>query len=241
MKGFGFLLKLEFLQNWASVLIARLNPHIIHNLEKYYAIKKIHSLSTVEGMDGDYLEFGIFRGSSFCHSIRCFKASQKKNFDMKPMSFYGFDSFKGFGSTDEEDKHPFFADINFIADKTIVERRARKVAGDIPFHIIPGFFNDSLKNNPENLGIRKARIIFIDSDTYKSAKAALDFCAPIVQVGTFIALDDSFLYRGREDRGERRAFCEFIRERNIEARVIFAYGLCGIVFIISKIGKDRII
>ena len=236
MKGFGFLLKLEFLQNWASVLIARLNPHIVHNLAKYYAIKKIHSLSTIEDMDGDYLEFGIFTGSSFCHSIRCFKASQKKNPDMKPMSFYGFDSFKGFGPIDEEDKHPFFTDVNFDTDKATVERRVRKVAGNIPFYIIPGFFDDSLKNNPENLGLRKARVIFVDSDTYKSAKAALDFCAPIVQVGTFIALDDSFHYRGREDRGVRRAFCEFVRERNIEARVIFTYGLGGIVFIISKIG-----
>jgi hypothetical protein len=37
---FGFLSKLEFLQDWASALIACINPAIVHNLEKYHALKK---------------------------------------------------------------------------------------------------------------------------------------------------------------------------------------------------------
>ena len=70
---FGFLSKLEFLQNFSSMFVASLNPAIIHNLEKYYTLKKVHYLSAIEDVDGDYLEFGVFTGSSFCHSIRCSK------------------------------------------------------------------------------------------------------------------------------------------------------------------------
>lgn len=66
---FGFVSKLNFLQNWVSFFLAKMNPAIIHNIEKYYVIKKVHYLSTIEDIDGDYLEFGVYTGSSFCHSI----------------------------------------------------------------------------------------------------------------------------------------------------------------------------
>jgi hypothetical protein len=68
---FGFLSKLEFLQDWVSILISGINPAIVHNLEKYHTLRKVHYLSAIENVEGDYLEFGVFMGSSFCHSIRC--------------------------------------------------------------------------------------------------------------------------------------------------------------------------
>ena len=37
---FGILAKLNFLQDWLSILIAKINPAIIHNVSKYDAIKK---------------------------------------------------------------------------------------------------------------------------------------------------------------------------------------------------------
>ena len=70
---FGFLAKLEFLQTISSSLMAALNPAMIHNLEKYYILKKVHYLSAIENVEGDYLGFGVFTGSSFCHAIRCLK------------------------------------------------------------------------------------------------------------------------------------------------------------------------
>ena len=57
---FGMLSKLEFLQSWSSLIIAGINPAIIHNLEKYYVLKKVHYLSAIEDVAGDYLEFGVF-------------------------------------------------------------------------------------------------------------------------------------------------------------------------------------
>ena len=60
---FGFLSKLNFLQDFASLIIARINPAIVHNIEKYMAIKKVHYLSAIEDIEGDYIEFGVFTGS----------------------------------------------------------------------------------------------------------------------------------------------------------------------------------
>ena len=85
--SFGLLGKLEFLQNFASYLIAIINPAVTHNLEKYKALKKIFYLSAIEDIEGEYLEFGIYTGSSFCHSIRCAKQLVKINPEIEKMKF----------------------------------------------------------------------------------------------------------------------------------------------------------
>ena len=76
---FGFLSKLNFLQNWVSYFLAKTNPAIIHNIEKYYVIKKVHYLSAIESLEGDYLEFGVYTGSSFSLSMRCCQQTEKLN------------------------------------------------------------------------------------------------------------------------------------------------------------------
>ena len=63
-KKFGFLSKLIFLQDVVSLLIAKLNPAVIHNLAKYMALKKVHYLSAIEEIEGDYLEFGVYEGGT---------------------------------------------------------------------------------------------------------------------------------------------------------------------------------
>ncbi len=54
---FGFLSKINFLQDFASIIIAGLNPASVHNLEKYMAIKKVHYLSAIEDIEGDYFSY----------------------------------------------------------------------------------------------------------------------------------------------------------------------------------------
>ena len=103
---FGFLAKLNFLQDWTSYFISKVNPAIIHNLEKYLTIKKVHYLSSIEDIEGDYIEFGVFTGSSFAHSIRCCKNMLKYNKNLNETKFIGFDSFEGFGEIDKIDEHP---------------------------------------------------------------------------------------------------------------------------------------
>lgn len=232
---FGFLSKLDFLQNLASSLIAGINPAIIHNIEKYYILKKVHYLSTIEQIEGDYLEFGVFTGSSFCHSIRCCKKLIKLNPDLIKTKFYGFDSFAGFGILEDGDEHPFYTDENFATSLATVKKRAQAVSGNFEFRLIPGFFSDSLKPGAQSFGIEKSRVIFIDSDTYASARDALQFCMPTLQQGTFIVLDDYFSYRGSEQKGVRRAFSELIAQHEIKVRRVFSYGMGGVVYLVSDL------
>ena len=127
---FGILSKLNFLQNIASNLISGINPAVIHNIEKYLAIKKVVYLNSLEHQIGDYVEFGVFTGSSFCHAITCFSKHEKFNPNQRKTKFIGFDSFEGFGELEEFDKHPFYVDQNFNTNYLVVKKRVEKIAKD---------------------------------------------------------------------------------------------------------------
>jgi O-methyltransferase len=233
-KGFSMLASFEFLQNIASRLVAGLNPNVIHNVEKYYALNKVHYLSAMENMEGDYLEFGVFTGSSLCHSIRCCRRMKALNPAVISTRFFGFDSFAGFGRLGEDDRHPFYTDIKFETVLSKVDRRVSRAAREFRYQLVPGFFEQSLKDGPRQYGIEKARIVFIDSDTYASARDALAFCRSIVRPGTFIVLDDFYSYRGSWQKGVARAFREFTESSGCETRHVLTYGMGGSVFVISK-------
>ena len=231
---FEFLFKLEFLQSWTSSLISSISPTIIHNIGKYYMLKKVFYLSAIEDLEGDYLEFGIFTGSSFCHSMKCCQKSAHLNPKMLDTRFFGFDSFSGFGPLPNEDRHPFYVDEYFVTSQKKVDDRIKSIARGLTYKLIPGFFSDSLKEGADKIGVRKARIIFIDSDTYVSSKDALTFTLPTLQQGTYIVLDDYYSFKGSKDKGVARAFSEFVKLNKLEMRHVFTYGMGGAVYVVAE-------
>ena len=234
---FGILARFEFLQSFASKFISIINPAVIHNLEKYYVLKKVHYLAAIENLEGDYLEFGVFTGSSFCHSIRCYKSCKYLYKNGHQMRFLGFDSFSGFGTLEGSDIHSFYTDQNFKTEKKRVEKRVSKVKGGLDATLVEGFFKDTLVKEPKHYSIDSAAIVFVDSDTYESSRDALKFCETIVKEGTFIILDDFFSYRGSSSKGVKRAFDEFIKQMNCEVRGVYTYGMGGKVFVVDRINS----
>ncbi|MEM7381382.1 MAG: TylF/MycF/NovP-related O-methyltransferase [Bacteroidota bacterium] len=233
---FGILGKLEFLQNISSSMISSVNPAVIHNIEKYLAIKKTVYLNSLEHQKGDYLEFGVYTGSSFCHTIKCFKKTEKFNPYQKETRFIGFDSFEGFGELDEDDKHPFYVDQNFTTSYTKVKKRAEKTikGWGAGCQMVQGYFEDSLKEGPAKYGIENIRIAFIDSDTYSSSKCAFQFIKNNVKSGSHIILDDFYSYNGDPKKGVSLAFNEFLTETGFKYRRILDYGMGGIVVVLYK-------
>ncbi|HRF44076.1 MAG TPA: hypothetical protein PLD30_07515, partial [Candidatus Competibacteraceae bacterium] len=64
------------------------------------------------------------------------------------------------------------------------------------------------------LNITKARMVHIDCDLYESTKLALDFVASLMQEGTIIVFDDWFQFRGNPQRGEQKAFYEWLENNH---------------------------
>jgi O-methyltransferase len=232
---FGLLEKLEFLQTFSSSLISSINPAVIHNIEKYLAIKKSVYLNSLENQNGDYIEFGVYKGSSFCHAIKCFKSCKRFNSNQKKTNFFGFDSFQGFGDLNADEKHSFYKNENFKSNYNKVKKRVEKtMKGWSEFKLIKGYFEQTLLHNPSYYGIKNVRVAFIDSDTYSSSKLAFIFLEKIVSPGTHIILDDFFSYNGDENKGVAKAFSEFIENTSFNYRKIFDYGMGGIVIVLTN-------
>ena len=232
---FGYLVKLNFLQNILSNIISGLNPAIIHNVEKYWAIKKTIYLNSLEHQKGDYVEFGVYTGSSFCHSIRCFKKAEKYNPNQSLTKFIGFDSFEGFGEIDEFDKHPFYVDQNFKTNYSTVKSRVDKtIKKGYQFSLIKGYFQKTLSKSPSEYNIKNIRIAFMDSDTYSSSRLAFNFIKNHIKPGGHIILDDFYSYNGDPKKGVSLAFSEFIEESGFSYRKVLDYGMGGIVVVLYK-------
>jgi hypothetical protein len=149
--------------------------------------------------------------------------------------FFGFDSFEGFGELNDSDVHNFFQDENFSTDFKRVSKRVKKFEKYFDIKLIKGFFNESLKCGAAALGIDKAKIIFIDSDTYTAAKDVFDFCTPIVQNGTILVLDEMMGYKGNAKAGEALAFKQFLEKNKFAATEFFKYGQGGRVYVLSGV------
>ena len=216
----------------AARFIALISPIIEHNFSKYIALKKAFYLTALEKVNGDYLEFGVFTGGALVFSTR---VNRKLSWISGKMTtnFFGFDSFEGFGSAASHDDHPFYTDDTFAVNFQKVERNIKKQTKGSNVRLIKGFFNDTLiDHSPESYGISKARVIFIDCDLMEPALLALRFCAPLLQEGTILLLDDYFSYKGNSKLGISGAFMKFKNEHpEIEWRRLYGYGYLGQAFI----------
>lgn len=134
-------------------------------------------------VQGQYLEFGVFRG----HTIN-YIAQQVPN-----KTVYGFDSFYGLPE-----------------DWLWLPQGEFSTAGALPavcsnVKLIPGWFEQTLPK------FEKQPIAFahIDCDLYSSTKFVLSELAPFIVPGTVLAFDDFPYFPGSEQH-EYRAFVEFI-------------------------------
>jgi hypothetical protein len=240
MKNISILENLEFLQDILSFLISKFNPLAIHNIGKYFALKKAHFLRSIDNVSGDYLEFGVYRGGSLAHSIRCHQSTLKFNQNLRTR-FYGFDSFLGFGDLENKDHHFFYKDINFLSSIDIVKKRVYKSINkanknNIDYvHLISGFFEETLPKGPNYYNIKKAAIIFIDCDTLGSSKFVFDFIFEILQPGTILLLDDFYSYNGSRQKGIAGSFYNFLSKRSVLVRYISSYGYGGTIYIVESI------
>src|SRR5689334_701032 len=131
-----------FLQDLASTYLTSIPPFVDHNWQKFRAIKSAFYLTAIDHIPGDYLEFGVFTGSSFVMAMKSYR--QMRSISPEPARFFGFDSFEGFGDVPKEDKHPFYTNLVFKSDADIARRNIKRRAKGLPFEICEGYFEKVL-------------------------------------------------------------------------------------------------
>ena len=236
---FNFAKNAHWLQTLAVRFIVGLHPAIGHNVEKIMALKKALYLVNLENVEGDYVEFGMYEGTSFIGAFEAHKSTRQPN--SAPRAFWGYDSFEGFKYTTDRDVHPFFREGEFKSSYDFTRRRIeRHFKGKVNWTIVPGYVEETIGGKAaREMGIERVAVAFIDVDLGEPARIALDFIGSALQDGSIVVFDDFFAYRGSLERGVAGAFEDF-RRRNPEMifRRIFDYGYGGQGWILAKGGTS---
>ena len=183
-------------------------------------------------MEGDYLEFGVYEGWSL---IAAYKFSEF--YHLNKMRFFAFDSFRGLPEFKPVDEPGYsqYQPGDYACDLPSFERNLKRHGVPIErVHVVPGWFEDTLNSQTkEQYGLRKAAVAWIDCDLFSSAESALSFLTNLVQAGTVVVFDDWMAFRGDANRGEQRAFREWIARnphiRPIEFRRIGWHGMAFLI------------
>jgi hypothetical protein len=202
------------------------------------AVQKSFEIARENGLlgNGDYCEFGIFKGYTFLHAQ---KVAGELGDDR--MRFFGFDSFEGLpepeGADVITDGHQPFYEGQYAASRDYVTARLDEggVDWDRTF-LVEGYFNESLPSQAvTDHRIENVAIALIDCDLYSSTVDVLNFLETRMMDGAIILMDDWKSYDEAPDRGEPRALNEFL-ERVPEWRceTLFDYGAFGRVFSFHK-------
>ena len=146
-----------------------------------------YSLRAV-GIEGHYLEFGVFTGGTIRFMAR----------KIGTRTIHGFDSFEGLPEA--------WSGFNLGGKAFDVGGRLPRVPDNVKLH--RGYFEASL---PPWLEAHPGPVAFIhlDCDLYSSTKTVLQQLAPRLRSGTIILFDEYFNYPNWE-KHEFKAFAEFV-------------------------------
>jgi predicted O-methyltransferase YrrM len=169
-----------------------------------------------EAVPGDIVEFGVFTGMSLALLAKAQTFDPKENH----RRVGGFDSFEGLPTSHEAharwqqgdcaSNHSWHPLLPVGAPVTPeVTRRLFDVCGlDEPLlHIGP--FHKTLPAAFPAVH-KQVALVHFDCDLYESTRDALAAIASVLQDGAILLFDDWFHYRGHPEKGEARAFTEFL-------------------------------
>jgi len=220
----------------SNILVNRFRiPRIlvpVEELRKKYeeALRYLINKNGINSL-GDYLEFGVYQGTSLLCMIGVAKDSNLKN-----IRYFGFDSFEGLPAPTDLGEVALWSKEGFKADYEFTREILTKANVDWNrTFLIKGFFSSTLnKNTIDENKLTKASIIMIDCDMYSSAKEALNFCIPFIQDDAIVFFDDWNCTDS--NGGEKKAFSEFLKENpNFRAEEFGTYCSNAQVFRVYRI------
>lgn len=175
---------------------------------------------------GDYLEFGVFSGTSFVHAYHSYvkrfakyKANQTtfpdNSFLHQSTRFFAFDSFEGLPQVFDPDIPLHWRGPNVMKceKSSFIDKLIFAGIDMNSVKIIEGYYENSLHYGVyDQMGLERAAVIHIDCGLYDSTRTVLKFITPLIQDGTVIVFDDFFYYKGHPLKGERGAFNEWLNQ-----------------------------
>ena len=211
----------------------------------------------VNGLAGDFLEFGAYQGSSLIHAYRSIHAiytelisgdwdhsygdpgERKRGFERawESMRFIAFDSFCGLPGPEGRDAagNLFARGAYACTEERFTSNVIQAGVPEKKLKVVRGYFHETLNDaTAAALKLKTAAIVHIDCDLAKSASHVLEFLTPYLGHGSVIIFDGWYHFWGHPDLGEQHAFGQW-RRNHPELRITeyrFA-GPFGKAFIVN--------
>lgn len=182
------------------------------------ALSAISLLRERGHMFGDYLEFGVSRGTSMALMARALTESH-----LSAVKLIGFDSFEGmardahlegwrpgdFRSTENATRF-------YLARHGVAKQRVR---------LVKGWFDQSLTEATRvSLGIQKASLVMVDCDAHTPSRLALSFAGRSITDEAVIFFDDWGWTEADQIIGQKEAFATFLSENpHLKATELSSY------------------
>jgi hypothetical protein len=189
----------------------------------------IEELAKQEHEFGDYLEFGVSRGTSFAamHGVLTKKG-------LNTVRLFGFDSFDGLPPEATKDgwkPGDFYSAIS--ATRKYLEERGVDWTRSV---LIKGWFKDTLNDETiRKFEIERASIIMVDCDIYSASRDALWFSEPLIDDHAVIFFDDWGAGPAANRIGQIEAFDEFLGAfPHLRADPMPSYCENARVFLVSR-------
>jgi O-methyltransferase len=178
---------------------------------------------------GDYLEFGVSRGTSFAvmHDALAEKG-------LNSVRLFGFDSFEGLPPEAEKEgwkAGDFYSAIS--ATRKYLRERGIDWTRSI---LIKGWFGETLNDETiRKFEIERASLIMVDCDIYSASRDALWFSEPLIGDHAVIFFDDWGAGPLENRIGQIEAFDELLRAfPHLRADPMPSYAEHARVFLVSR-------
>jgi O-methyltransferase len=168
-------------KDWPSLALTMVGRARLDNVH--------HCVSTVlkDGVPGDFIETGIWRGGAVILMRAVLKA-----YGVTDRTVFAADSFEGLPKPDAESYPADKGDRHWTCDELAVSQEqvsanlARYGLLDDQVHFLKGWFKDTLPNAP----IERLAVARLDGDMYESTMSAIEALYPKLQPGGFLIVDD---------------------------------------------------
>lgn len=207
----------------------RWDPLVPEDNFKNCAKNAIETLKARGHAFGDYVEFGVSRGTSMaCMHDALSECGITDN------RLIGFDSFEGLAP---EAAQEGWEPGDFASSEAATRRflRKRGIRED-RLHLVRGWFNKTAKPQTiKQLNLSKLSLLMMDCDTYQASVEGLKFASHLID-DEFVVLFDDWGWAERAGNiGQKEAFKEFLEARpNLLAEELPSYRDEAHVFLVTN-------
>lgn len=199
-----------------AALISQVRPYTMTSAERLWSLINAVSYVTDEGIDGDFVECGVWRGGSVMTM-----ALQLNRLGVADRNFWLYDTFAGMTAPTANDVEAGSGvtaaqmlattevgdgnNVWCVADRNDVEANLRLTKYPFDrFILCEGDVNDTLHQQvPESIALLR-----LDTDWYESTKLGLEILYPKLAIGGVCILDDYGHWQGA-----RKAVDDYFAER----------------------------